>query len=113
MTGSTWKILGLSIVLADFLALTAWALAEVGLAGLREAVTFSAMTILLSVDLVLALAVAMGWMVADARRRGRAWAPFVLLTLCTGSAGPLLYLIVREWSEGRAPSRGTGLAAAR
>jgi hypothetical protein len=48
------------------------------------------------VDFLLALAVALGFVVVDARRRGLAWWPFALLTLTLGSIGPLSYLIFRE-----------------
>ena len=47
------------------------------------------------VDLAIALMIALGWLVGDARRRGvPAW-PFVVLTLFLGSIGPLLYLSLR------------------
>ena len=57
------------------------------------------MTVLLSVDLVLALGISVFWMVRDASKRGINATPYVLLTLFTGSAGPLLYLV-------RRPSKG-------
>ncbi len=47
------------------------------------------------VDLAIALAIALGWLVGDARRRGVAAWPFVVITLFTGSIGPLLYLSLR------------------
>ena len=56
-------------------------------------------TTLLVVDLLLALAVCTVWMVIDAKRRGVSIMPFVLLTCLTGSAGPIAYLIHREWTR--------------
>lgn len=48
------------------------------------------------IDLVIALLIALGWLIGDARRRGRAAWPFVVLTLFLGSIGPLLYLSLRS-----------------
>ncbi|MEM8563690.1 MAG: DUF2834 domain-containing protein [Pseudomonadota bacterium] len=44
-------------------------------------------------DLVIALLLVLTWLIADARRNGRNPWPWVLITLFTGSFGPLLYLI--------------------
>lgn len=90
------KQIALTIVLADFLALTAWAVLDIGLVGVFEAATANLATILLSVDLLLALGVATWWTWKDARRRGINPTPYLLLTAVTGSAGPLVYLIARE-----------------
>lgn len=48
------------------------------------------------VDLVIALTIALAWLISDARRRGVAAWPYVLMTLFTGSVGPLLYLSLRN-----------------
>ena len=42
------------------------------------------------------------WLVGDARARGRSPWPWVLLTLFTGSIGPLLYLSLRRPRDGAA-----------
>jgi hypothetical protein len=44
-------------------------------------------------DLVIALSLAMLWMVKDAKKTGRNPAGWILLTLTLGSFGPLIYLL--------------------
>ena len=44
-------------------------------------------------DLLTALAIGVGWMWVDARRRGVSPVPYLLLTLATGSIGLLVYLV--------------------
>lgn len=51
----------------------------------------------LFLDLVLALNLALAWMMADAKRRQIPVAPFLVLTVFAGSFGPLSYWLVREW----------------
>lgn len=90
----------LAIVLADFAALTAFAVWQYGYVGIFELALSSWATSLLLVDLVIALGLVLIWMMGDSRERGLAFLPYALLTLAFGSVGPLLYLIRRE---GRAP----------
>lgn len=90
------KQLVLGIVLADFTALTAYAIWRHGYVGLFQAALSSWGTSLLLVDLVIALGLVMIWMMGDSRERGLAFLPYALLTLAFGSVGPLLYLIRRE-----------------
>jgi len=90
------KQIGLSLVLADFVALTAYAVYHYGYLAFFELHTFNAIGVQIFVDLVIALCVVLGWMVRDAKARGIAVAPYVVLTLTLGSIGPLLYLIRRE-----------------
>ena len=47
-------------------------------------------------DLVIALSLAMVWMWHDARARGISPWPWIVLTLASGSFGPLLYLLFRR-----------------
>lgn len=96
------KQIVLSLVLVDFLATTVWALAELGLAGAFAVVTHNPATILLTFDLLIALTIATVWMVSDAKQRGVNPWPYVALTLGTGSAGPLAYLIGR-FADAEAP----------
>ena len=53
----------------------------------------------LFVDLVIALTITMVWMVQDARKRGVAAWPYVVMTLFLGSIGPLLYLSLRSETD--------------
>ncbi len=93
----------LAIVLVDFAALTAYAVYHYGYLGFFAELLANAVTVTAAVDLVIALVLVMIWMVRDAARRGIAVAPYVVITLLTGSIGPLAYLIRRE----AAPSLGT------
>jgi hypothetical protein len=87
------KQIGLSVLLADFLALTAYAVYEYGYIGFFELATANLATTVALVDLVIALSLVLVWMVRDARARGVSAVPYVVLTLALGSAGPLAYLI--------------------
>jgi hypothetical protein len=98
-----WTRIALSFVLVDFSALTAWAVAEHGPAGVLALALANTVTVTLFVDLAIALGLVAVWMWQDARDRGVTPLPYVVLTLTLGSVGPLLYL-VRHWAGG-APAR--------
>lgn len=85
----------LAVVLADFVGLTLYALAQVGLSGFVEAATANIATVALTADLCIALGLISVWMWRDAQRRGVAVVPHLLLTLGLGSVGPLLFLLQR------------------
>lgn len=88
-----WKRLFAALVLADFSALTAYAVYEYGYVGFFELVFANAVTVTLFADLFIALSLVMVWMWNDAKKRGISALPYVLLTLGLGSVGPLLYLV--------------------
>lgn len=96
----TWKQLAIWIVLGDFVLLTAWAIFHEGYFAfvplLRDLATSNPWGAQMAIDFMLAIAISGGFVIADARRRGIAAWPFVLLTLTLGSIGPLSYLIHRE-----------------
>ena len=94
------KQIVLAVILAGFLALTGYALWVHELVEFVELLMANAVTVLLAADLTIALTLVMIWMWTDARDRGVSPVPYVLLTLTTGSAGPLLYLIRRESAGG-------------
>ena len=94
------KEIVLWLVLADFVALTAWAVISDGYFGFVSAgIGFASGSVWgaqIIADFLIALAVALGWVVADARRQGIGYWPYVALTFTLGSIGPLAYLIHRE-----------------
>jgi len=87
------KQIGLSLVLADFLALTAYALYQYGYMGFYDVIFANAVSLQIVADLLIGLTIVMVWMWRDAGQRGIAAAPYLLLTLGLGSIGPLVYLI--------------------
>ena len=90
------KQLGLSVLLVAFGGLEAWGVYQVGVVGIFEQALGSVGALVAFVDLSIALGLVMLWMWLDARERGVAPVPYVVLTLALGSVGPLLYLIRRE-----------------
>lgn len=95
-----WKIGLLVLILIDFIALSLWALYEVGYIGILAAGLAGPGAIQVLADVVILGGLACVWVVADARARGTNPWPYVVITLCGGSLGPLLYLLVREWHGG-------------
>lgn len=89
------KQIALAVVLADFAALTAYAVAQLGLVGLFEQLFANAAAMQIAADLTIALAIVVVWMWQDARQHDINPLPYVLLTAGLGSFGPLLYLIRR------------------
>jgi hypothetical protein len=90
-----WKQIGLGVVLADFAALTAYAVYQYGYVGFFEACLSNWATATVFVDLCIALTMVLVWMWGDARRHGVSPIPYTVLTLALGSVGPLAYLIHR------------------
>ncbi|MCG8337674.1 MAG: DUF2834 domain-containing protein [Proteobacteria bacterium] len=84
----------LVVTLIAFSALTAVALWHHGVWGIIEPLfrTFGAAQVF--ADLVIALGLFLVWMWRDATSNGRNPWPWLLLTLASGSFGPLIYLIV-------------------
>jgi hypothetical protein len=79
-----------------FAALNLYALGVDGIKGLGEAlVAGNAWNRVLGVDLLIALGLVLTWLWRDAREHGRSPLPYVLVTMFTGSLGPLLYLLRR------------------
>jgi hypothetical protein len=97
------KRIGLAVVLADFLAFSAWAVYQHGYVGFFRLVLANSATTLVLVDLTIALTLIVAWMWRDARERGVSVVPYALITLALGSAGPLLYLLVRRDDRPRRP----------
>ncbi len=81
-------------VLAAFSMLTAIALYFHGYWGIFEPHFLSFGAAQVFVDLVIALGLFLVWMWRDAKASGRNPWPWLVLTLATGSIGPLIYLII-------------------
>ncbi len=97
------------LVLADFVALTGYTIFSEGFLAFvpiaAEIATGSFWGLQILIDFVLALAVGLGFVFFDARRRGLTPWPFVVLTLSLGSIGLLGYLVYRERAS--APAAAT------
>jgi hypothetical protein len=84
------------LTLIGFAALNVFATVTAGLGGLGRAVLgVNAWSAVLVADLAIALAMVCVWVYRDARRRGKSPLPYLVLTLATGSLGPLLYVLAR------------------
>lgn len=81
------------VLLVLFADLNLVALYYDGLGGLTRIFSEANLwTWVIAADLCIALGTVLTWLWQDARRRGHSPLPYVLLTLCTGSIGTLLYL---------------------
>lgn len=92
------KQIGFAVILADFVALTAYAVYHYGYLAFFDFHAVNAIQLQIFVDLVLALSFVMAWMWRDARSRGISPVPYLVLTLFLGSIGWLVYMIRREAS---------------
>ncbi len=90
------RLIALIGVIAAFGVLTALALMDVGFFGILAPHFQSWGGAQVFTDLVILAVLSCVWMAGDARERGLAVWPFILITLLAGSFGPLLYLVVRE-----------------
>ncbi len=93
------KQIGIGVVLADFVALTAYAVWHQGYLAFFDVHAMNAVNVQIFVDLTLALSMVMIWMWRDARARGASALPYLVITLFLGSIGPLLYLWRRAADE--------------
>ncbi len=98
------------VLLAGFATLTVYAIAAGGWNGLTAYLgSLGPWGALATVDLLLALFIAIVFMVRDAAARKINAVPYVVLTLLTGSLGILVYL-VRFWNPEH-PFRGPKILA--
>lgn len=93
------KQIVLEIVLVAFLGFTGYAVYEHGIQGLFDLALANSATTLALTDLAIALTLVSLWVIQDARAKGISPIPYLLVTVTLGSAGPLLYLIRREWAR--------------
>jgi len=89
----------LAVLLAVFTIDSALVLVEHGFLGFFELAMANTATQIMGFDLLICLGLIAAWMIGDARERGLSVAPYLAVTVVMGSAGPLLYLIRREWSS--------------
>lgn len=83
----------LVLVTAAFSAFSLWAIARLGPIGFFEQLLASPAGWQTLADVCIALTLVLVWMSGDARRHGRAFWPWVPVTVLLGSIGPLLYLL--------------------
>lgn len=86
----------LILVMLAFGALTAVAVWQHGVIGIFAWQLQNTAGLQVLVDLGIALGLFCAWMWRDAREQGRRPLPWLLLTLASGSFGPLLYLLTRR-----------------
>lgn len=84
----------LLIILIAFLAFTTVALWQHGLLGFFALLFQNLATIQVFIDLGIALSLFLVWLWHDARKAGRSPWPWMVLILCSGSIGALIYLIM-------------------
>ncbi|MFK4706721.1 hypothetical protein ABIC83_003595 [Roseateles asaccharophilus] len=90
----------LILVLAAFGAYSLYVIWEMGYVGLWEACMANIGTWQLLLDFIIMSVLAVGWMARDARRTGRSFWPYALITISAGSFGPLLYLLLAPRKSG-------------
>jgi hypothetical protein len=105
-----FRLFLLADVLLLFLGYTLWVIATVGYADFFRQALSTPVGIQLVIDLVLSLTLALTWMRGDAKTSGVPFAPYLVVTLVLGSAGPLGYLVHREL-RARAAARFRAVAA--
>jgi len=81
-------------ILIPFLALTLYAVSQVGYIGIFTYQLLSPAGWQVGVDLVIAVFLALLWIIRDARRSGRTAWPYLVMSLFLGSIGVLLYLLL-------------------
>jgi hypothetical protein len=101
-----------AFVLFDFSLLNLYVLSQYGFREFFALAFANAATILVMVDLAIALGMVAIWMWNDAKERGISALPYLAVTMTLGSIGPLLYLLrtLRSDAPAAAPAR---LAAVR
>ena len=86
-----------SLLLAVMIPANLYVLFGSGLSGFLDSVRHAnGWSVLLTADLIFAFALVAAWIVRDARAHNRSPLPYLLLTVVSGSVGPLLYLLGRS-----------------
>jgi hypothetical protein len=95
--GATLRLqaLAAAAILAGFGAYSLWVVHGHGYTGFLTLAGREPWALQMLLDLVLGLSFAIGWMRGDARRRGIAAWPYIVVTLFLGSIGLLAYVVRR------------------
>jgi len=94
-----------AVLLAAFGAFSLWVVYGHGYTGFLALAGREPWALQMLLDLVIACSFALGWMWTDARRRGIAAWPYLVVTLFLGSIGLLAYTVRRGMAV--TPRRGT------
>jgi len=87
----------LASVLLFFVGINLYALTMSGWDGFLSFIDgANGWTVLAVTDLCISLGLVSVWLIQDAKSRGRSALGYVLLTITTGSIGPLVYLLNRD-----------------
>ena len=86
----------LPVVFVAFTAFSIWVVGTHGYMAFFDWAVASPVTLQLTLDLVIALSLFVGWMIRDARQRNLTVWPFVVVTVFLGSIGAMLYLLRRR-----------------
>jgi hypothetical protein len=84
-----------AVILAAFGAFSLWVVYGHGYTGFLSLAGREPWALQMLLDLVIALSFALGWLRADARRRGIAAWPYFAVTIVLGSIGILAYAVRR------------------
>lgn len=88
-----WLKPTLWLVATSFSAFSLWVVMQIGLLGIWQGGIANLGGLQITVDLVIACTIGVGFIARDCRARGQAWWPWALLTLALGSIGLLAYLL--------------------
>lgn len=86
----------LVLVTLLFCAFSLWALLQIGFVGIWQSGFANLGSAQITVDLIVACSLLVGFIARDCRAQGRRWWPWAVLTLAAGSLGPLAYLLWRQ-----------------
>ena len=109
MTSTARSALIAAAILAAFTAYSLWVVAGYGYTGFLTLARAEPWGMQMLLDLVIACSFGIGWMHADAKRRGLASWPYVPVVVLFGSIGLLSYVAVRGL---RAPATSAPAPAA-
>jgi len=84
-----------AVLLAGFGAFSIWVIVTQGYFGFLTLAGREPWALQLLIDLVVSLSFGIGWMAADARKRGAASWPYAIAALFTGSLAILAYCVLR------------------